>query len=247
MKKTILIGVFCVNAISQAEFRILMPLEINNNGSLPDNSIIFKNINEEITPETPATPEEATDCKFDINSGTYYAIYEAAGESVVEKMLNAQKISNGSRGKFIDGSRETYGAPVYELCMNGEEPQLYVEPAETWANGECKYNTLGEAAPRFWVEINNANIQGEKAFHSANAGVSGYISYHDTNATFLNFGTLYGYGIKINNNSQIIYNGYKYYKGKYIYSLENGYSYTDNYNGIVFSSPMDYYEICRTQ
>jgi len=58
---------------------------------------------------------------------------------------------------------------------------------------------------------------------------------------------LYNYGIKVNSNSQIIYNGYKYYKGKYIYSIENGYSYSDNYSGISFTSPIDYYEICRTQ
>lgn len=246
MKRLSVLTICCFSMVAQAGFNMRVPLEIKENGRLPDGSIVFINSNNPTTPTIPE--EEPSDCVADVMSGTYYYIQEASGESMIFKAFNGQRISNGTRGKLVDGSAETYGIPIYELCMNGQSPEPYVEPAETWANGECKYNTLGEAPQRYWTEINNANIQGEKAFQNASLGASGYISYYDNpNVNFVNFGVLYSYGRKVNSNSQFIYNGYKYYKGKYIYSISNGFSYSDNYGGPTFTSPVDYYEICRTQ
>lgn len=245
MKKTFLLTICCLSIVSQAGYNMRMPLEVKNNGRLPNDSIIFKNGSTPTTPEEPV--EEPTDCIVDVNAGTYYLIQEAAGESMTVKTINNQRLSNGTKGKLLDGSNEMYGIPVYEICMNGEEPQPYVEPAEIWANGECKYNTLGNAPARYWTEINNGNIEGEKVFRSSNIGTAGSIEFYGSELTFLNFGTSYSYGIQVKSNSQVVYNGYKYYKGKYIYSIPNGFSYSDNFGGPTFTSPIDYYEVCRTQ
>jgi len=247
MKKIALLTICFVSIAANASFNLRVPLEVKNNGTLPDGSILFKD-KSDTSPINPTEPEEPqSNCLIDVSVGTYYMIERAAGESLVYRYFNGSRILNGSQGKLVDKSEEQYGIPLYELCMNGEDPQAYIEPVETWMNGECKYNTLGEAPQRYWTEVNNGNYQGEKAFQNAAVGASGFVNYGNTNINFLNFGTLYNYGIKVNSNSQIIYNGYKYYKGKYIYSIENGYSYSDNYSGISFTSPIDYYEICRTQ
>jgi hypothetical protein len=246
MKNIGLVLVCCLSTVAQAEYRMLMPLEVKNNGRLPDGSIVFSGANGPTTPVEPV--EEATDCTVDIAAGTYYLAQEEVGETLIIKAYNGQRISNGIKGKLLDGSFETYGLLVYELCMNGQLPQTYVEPAETWANGECKYNTLGEAPQRYWTEVNNGNTQGEKVFQNASLGGSGYVSFYDNpQMSFFNFGVLYNYGRKVNSNSRFVYNGYTYYKGKYIYSIVNGYSYSDNYGGSKFTSPIDYYEVCRTQ
>jgi hypothetical protein len=245
MKRLSVLTICCFSMAAQAGFNMRVPLEIKENGRLPDGSIVFINSNNPNTPETPE--EESSGCLVDIMAGTYYLIQEATGESVDFKLYNGERISNGTKGKLVDGSLEMYGTPVYEICMNGQTPQPYVEPVETWANGECKYNVI-EGPARYWTEVNNGNIVGEKVFQSAYLGSAGYVSFYDNpQISFFNFGTLYNYGRKVNSNSQLVYSGYKYYKGKYIYSRDNGFSYSDNYGGPTFTSPVDYYEICRTQ
>lgn len=244
MKKLTVLTICCFSITAEAGFNMSKPLEVKESGRLPDGSIVF--INGTTTPTLPEE-EDSSDCLADIAAGTYYYVQESTGESMIVKNFSGQRISNGTKGKLVDGSLEMYGIPVYELCMNGQSPQPYVEPAETWANGECKYNTMGDAPQRYWKEINNANIQGEYAFYNASLGSSGFVGFNDDVVVYSNFGALYGYGRKVNSNSQIIYKGYKYYKGKLIYSEPNGYNYSDNYSGVVFTSPMYIYEICRTQ
>jgi hypothetical protein len=245
MKKISILAICCFSMAAQASFSVRMPLEINENGSLPDGSIVFTNGN---TPTTPEIPAESSGCQVDVMAGTYYLVQEEIGETLTIKSVNGQRISNGTKGKLLDDSLEKYGLLVYELCMNGESPQPYVKPDEIWGNGECKYSTLGDAPPRFWNEVNNANIPGESTFANASIGIGNvfYVGSFNADVVYSNFGTLYDYGRKVNSNSQIIYNGYKYYKGKFIYSIPDAFHYIGD-NGFSFKSPVYYYEVCRTQ
>lgn len=244
MKKISLVLVCCLSTVAQAEFRMLMPLEVKNNGRLPDGSIIFNGSNGPTTPVEPV--EEGTDCMVDVAAGTYYLIQEATGESMIVKGINNQRISNGTKGKLADDSYAEYGMLIYELCMNGESPQPYVEPVEVWGNGECKYNTLGTAQARYWTEVNEVDSSSQHVFLNSYIGDYGYISFAESNMSFLNFGTLYNYGVQVKSNSKIVYNGATYYKGKFIRSTPNSYSYSMN-GGPVWRSDTYYYEVCRSQ
>jgi hypothetical protein len=244
MKKISLVLVCCISTVAQAEYRMLMPLEVKNNGRLPDGSIIFNGANGPTTPVEPV--EEGTDCMVDVAAGTYYLVQEAAGESMIVKGINNQRISNGTRGKLADDSYAYGGIHIYELCMNGEAPQPYVEPVEVWGNGECKYNTLGTAQARYWAEADDDSVSGQHVFLNSYIGDYGYLSYTSSNMSFLNFGTQYTYGIQVKSNSKVVYNGATYYKGKFIRSTPNSYSHSEN-GGQTSVSDMYYYEVCRTQ
>lgn len=241
MKKISLVLVCCLSTVAQAEYRMLMPLEVKNNGRLPDGSIIF---NGSITPVDPV--EEGSDCKVDIAAGTYYLLQEAVGESMIVKSINNQRISNGTRGKLADDSYASAGIHIYELCMNGQTPQPYVEPVDVWGDGECKYNTLGSAQSRFWTEADDSTVSGQRVFLSSYIGDYGFISYNASNMNFLNFGTPYNYGLQVKSNSKVVYNGATYYKGKFIRSTPGTYSHSEN-GGQTFVSDTYYYEVCRTQ
>lgn len=122
MKRLSVLTICCFSMVAQAGFNMRVPLEIKENGRLPDGSIVFINSNNPTTPTIPE--EEPSDCVADVMSGTYYYIQEASGESMIFKAFNGQRISNGTRGKLVDGSAETYGIPIYELCMNGQLQNL---------------------------------------------------------------------------------------------------------------------------
>lgn len=252
MKKIILMSFFCFTAISQAEFRMVLPLEISNNGRLPDNSIIFKNANEEGIPETPDDIDTPSNCVGDVNIGTYYLIYEYPDSLIATKVLGGQRISNGTQGKLIENSYETYGVNVYELCLNGETPEPYIDPVENWANGDCKYNRISsEESVKYWLENNDPAVQGGRLFRLLAIGnhEDGYIGldgYKAAQSTFINFGVKHPYGWQADANSKIINNGYVYYKGKLKYTEPEKVLYSVN-TGFVYSSPVYYHEVCRTQ
>jgi hypothetical protein len=239
MKKIILMSFFCLTAISQAEFRIVLPLEISNNGRLPDNSIIFKNPNEEVIPETPDDISTPSNCVGDVKIGTYYLIDEYPDYLITTKIFGRQLISNGTQGKLIENSYETYGVPLYEVCLNGETPKPYIDPVENWVNGDCKYNRItNQESVKYWVEADDPAVQGGRlfrhlAFGNRANGFIGLDGYNADHSTFINFGVKYPYGWQFEANAKVIHNGYIYYKGKFRYKEPEHAIY--------------YHEICRTQ
>ena len=244
MKKLSVLTICCFSMATQAGFNMRMPLEIKENGSLPDGSIVFINGSNPTTPTTP-DQENPTDCISDMAGGSYIINQIADGETYDTKMYHGTRVSNGVKGKLTDPYPE-YGMYVYEICMNGQTPKEYVEPVDDWANGECKYNTLGTAQSRFWTEANDDSVSGQHVFLNATIGDSGFFSSGSSGVQFLNFGSMYSYGLQVKSNSKAVYNGYTYYKGKLVRTTTNTYSHSEN-NGPVSVSDTYYYEVCRTK
>lgn len=244
MKRLSVLTICCFSMAAQAGFNMRVPLELKENGRLPDGSIVFIN---GTGPTTPTTPDEGeqSNCKGDLAGGTYYMVQTATGETLDTKIYNGSQISNGSKGKLYDSQYAEYGIYLYELCMNGQSPQPYTPPIaeEYWPDGSCKYNTLGSEQSRFWVEAKEGGV-GQDMFLNSSLGDYGYISFNSSNMSFLNFGNLYNYGRLVNSNSKIVYDGYTYYKGKYVRTSPAGYSYSEN-GGPTYTSDAYYYEVCR--
>jgi hypothetical protein len=239
MKVIILVGIYSLSFVAQAEYRIYDPLETANNGRLPDGSIVFVGGNPPITPEEP----EENDCVYDIGAGTAFVELIGYGETVQIKLHKNQRISNGTRGQAMF-SVET--ATYYELCMNNQSPIPFV-PEPEWENGACKYNSgLGYDATRYWVDTYAFEDQSVKLFMFGALGSyegNGSISTGVPGVIFPSGWLSYPRGgIQMTNNNKIIYNGYQYYKGKLIDTRED-----ESQDDSTIKRPLYFYEICRSK
>jgi hypothetical protein len=244
MKGLFLLFVGCFSLSIQAGYRIHSPLEISNNGGLPDGSILFVGGNGGTTPTNPETPEEGgeSNCLYDIGTGTAYVEIAGNGEVAVAKLYNGQRISNGVKGSSM---MTQMNASYYELCLNGQAPIPYV-PASDWANSECKYNSgLGFDSPRHWSDTYDINDNSIKLFSGISLGEyenNGSISQGTPGAVFPNDWVLLpSYELKMTSNGRIVYNGYQYFRG----ALKNSIDGPVDQNGQ--SKPTYYYEVCRTK
>ena len=238
--RNIFLLVLCAVSISiNAEYRVNLPLEVSNNGQLPDGSIVFIDNTLPVTPEEP----EASDCSFDISSSTLIVEVTGYGEVVQIQFNNGNRIVNGIKGKAMMAQMP---AIYYELCMNGQQPIPFVEESE-WENGDCKYNSgLGTAPPRYWIDTYDFDDHNIKLFLTAVLG-----TYE--NKSLLSLGTpgvifpsewifKYPFDMQITNNKKIIYNGYQYSKGKLIDTREEPKQDDD-----TIIRPLYYYEVCRSK
>lgn len=241
MKGFILLFAMCCSLTVQAGYKIHMPLEASNDGRLPDGSIIFVGNDK---PTTPETPEEVSDCEFDI-SGKLFAEIAGYGEVVEIRFYNGQQIANGTKGKeMMVQDTATYS----EICMNGQAPKPFVPEAE-WENGSCKYNSgLGFDSPRYWTDTYDVNDNNIKLFLMALLGSyegHGSLSRGKPGIIFPSEWKLVDpFDVQMtqaNSSKKITYNGYQYYRGQ----LKD--TRPDTGGDEPSKRSIYYYEICRTK
>lgn len=187
--------------MSFASFGAYVPLEIIKGGALPNGSIIIgtkpTNPTNPTNPTDPTIPDdnEGTDCTYAQNSSVYAELVSNSSVIEVSKVYNGQMISNGTKGKLEnsepldDSSNEYYGisdgvVKYYEICMNGEQPQLAAPPVivEQWKNDTCRSgNGYGDGYSYGWTQISGDDIySGQQLWTDAQAGDYGNFNYANT-------------------------------------------------------------------
>lgn len=222
---------------SQAAYRIYAPLEIKNNGQLPDNSIVFIGGSTPVTPEEPEEPSNGA-CSYDIGSSTLFAVISQYGDTAEIAFYQGQRISNGVKGQLMLSAGT---ASYYEICLNGQAPIPYV-PEPEWENGTCKYDSgLGLDAPRYWSQRKAQNNSSIDVFYAAGLGSyegSARLLYGSAGVAFPNDWTSNTDSeLEMSSNYSFVYNGYKYSRG----ALRN--TKQENYNSEL--RDVYYHEICR--
>jgi len=223
---------------SQAAYRIYVPLEIKNNGSLPDGSVVFVAGNGSVTPE-PEEPSSGS-CSYDIASSTLFAVISQYGDTAEIPFYHGQRIINGVKGQLML-SQGT--ASYYEICLNGQAPIPYV-PEPEWENGTCKYDSgLGLDAPRYWSQAKSQTNSSINVFVAAALGSyegSARLINGVAGVGFPNDWSINGNNeLEMSSNNSLVYNGYQYSRG----ALKNNKE--ESYNSDV--RDVYYYEICRTK
>ena len=225
---------------SQAAYRIYVPLEIKNNGRLPDDSIVFVGGSGSVTPEPE--PEEPSNgsCDYSVASSTLFAVISQYGDTAEIALYQGQRIINGVKGqlRFSEGT-----ASYYEICLNGQAPIPYIAETE-WENGTCKYDSgLGLDAPRYWSQAKSETNSSIDVFVAASLGSyegNARLLYGVAGISFPNDWNVNGNNqLEMSSNHSLVYNGYKYSRG----ALRN--TKQDTYNSDV--RDVGYYEICRTK
>lgn len=235
-KSNIAITLICglIAGSVNASYRIYAPLEIKNNGRLPDDSIVFVGGNDN-TPEVPETPESGS-CLYDLGATTLFAEIVDYGDVAQVRFYNGQRISNGVKGEQMLSQGN---ASYYELCLNGQAPIPYVEETE-WGNGECKYNSgLGLDSPRYWSEAYSLNDSSLRIFLASPIGTyenHAYLMNGTPGVVFPSEWTNVNGELVVTTSGRISFNGYQYYKG----ALKNT---REDSNG----RDVDFYEVCRTR
>lgn len=105
--KQIFIILFLTITSIQADYSAKIPLEINNGGHLPNNSIIIKNNG----------GDQTIICDYNYNNTTYIRTFDNFGETIYLAYFNGNLLDedlNITRGDFIENNK---GELFFELCM----------------------------------------------------------------------------------------------------------------------------------
>lgn len=249
MKFTKLFIAMClVSPIVNAQYTGRFPLEVQNGGKLPTDSIIFVGGNNNggnggENPVDPETPETAN-CEYDPNAGTAYVEQQMDdGSTYVMQLYKNQNISNGSKGskqfEYIPAdyapNAGAYITRYFEICLNGSDP-VPKGPEPAWANNTCRYDFISSSPYSWWVREAPEGYSSPYQFIIYYIGATGGLSVTDSNITYPSGSVYTGTGYVLPENQQYFRVGnIQYSRGSLKYTrIREGY-------------PTDYiYEICKT-
>jgi hypothetical protein len=241
------IAMCLVSPIVNAQYMGRFPLEVQNGGKLPTDSIIFIGGNNggENGGETPVDPEEpeTANCEYDPNAGTAYVEQQMDDGSIyIMQLYNNQNISNGSKGgmqfEYIPPdygpNAGAYTTRYFEICLNGNDP-IPKGPEPVWADNTCRYDFISANQYHWWVREAPEGYSSSYQIIRYYIGISGGESL-DSNINYP-AGTVYtGSGYILPESEQRFTVGnIQYSRGALRYTrIRDGY-------------PTDYlYEICKT-
>lgn len=242
------IAMCLVTPIVNAQYMGRFPLEVQNGGKLPTDSIIFVGGNNgggDNGGETPVDPEtpEPENCEYDPGAGTAYVEQQMDdGSMYITQLYKNQSISNGSKGTVqFEYIPQDYGPNAgayitryFEICLNGAEP-IAKGPDPVWADNTCRYDFISSNQYNWWVREAPEGYSSSYQFVHYYVGESGGEFVTDSNITYPS-GTVYtGTGYILPENAQRFTIGnIQYSRGALKYTrIRNGY-------------PTDYlYEICK--